>query len=77
MVYLRDEHPVHVIMHHLVWTPKRSKAILVGLVGDDCRALIERKCEERGWATVQLAVQPDHIHLPIMPGGNRSPWAKP
>lgn len=63
MDYQRDEHRVHLIVYHLVWTPKRRKAILVGLVADDCRALIERKCEERGWAILQLAIQPDHIHL--------------
>jgi putative transposase len=63
MDYQRDEHRVHLIVYHLVWTPKRRKAILVGSVADDCRALIERKCEERGWAILQLAVQPDHVHL--------------
>lgn len=63
MDYQRDEHRVHLIVYHLVWTPKRRKAILVDSVADDCRALIERKCEERGWAILQLAVQPDHVHL--------------
>jgi len=63
MDYQRDEHRVHLIVYHLVWTPKRRKAILVGSVADDCRALIKRKCEERGWAILQLAVQPDHVHL--------------
>ncbi len=63
MDYQRDEHRVHLIVYHLVWTPKRRKAILVGPVADDCRALIERKCEERGWSILQLAIQPDHIHL--------------
>lgn len=63
MDFQRDEHRVHLIVYHLVWTPKRRKAILVGSVADDCRALIERKCEERGWAILQLAIQPDHVHL--------------
>lgn len=63
MDYQRDEHRVHLIVYHLVWTPKRRKAILVGSVADDCKALIERKCEERGWTILQLAIQPDHIHL--------------
>jgi putative transposase len=63
MDYQRDEHRVHLIVYHLVWTPKRRKAILVGPVADDCKALIERKCEERGWTILQLAIQPDHIHL--------------
>jgi len=63
MDYRRDEHRVHLIVYHLVWTPKRRKAILAGSAADDCQALIERKCEERGWTILQLAVQPVHIHL--------------
>ena len=63
MEYQRDEHRVHLIVYHLVWTPKRRKAILVGDVAKDCQALIEQKCHERGWLILQLAVQPDHVHL--------------
>jgi putative transposase len=63
MDYQRDEHRVHLIVYHLVWTPKRRKAILVGPVADDCKALIERQCEQRGWTILHLAIQPDHVHL--------------
>lgn len=63
MEYQRDEHRVHLILYHLVWTPKRRKAVLTGTIATDCRALIERKCSEQGWEIVELAVQPDHIHL--------------
>ncbi len=63
MEYQRDEHRVHLIVYHLVWTPKRRKAILIGAVAEDCRALIERKYAEQGRTILQLAVQPDHIHL--------------
>jgi REP-associated tyrosine transposase len=47
----------------LVWCPKRRKAVLGGSIAKDCRALIEQKCAERGWQIVELAIQPDHIHL--------------
>lgn len=59
----RDEHRVHLIIYHLVWCPKRRKAVLGGDIAKDCRALIEQKCAERGWQIVELAIQPDHIHL--------------
>lgn len=59
----RDEHCVHLIIYHLVWCPKRRKAVLGGDIAKDCRALIEQKCAERGWQIVELAIQPDHIHL--------------
>jgi len=61
--YQRDEHRVHLIVYHLVWTPKRRKAVLVGAVAKDCKALIEKKCAERGWTILELAIQPDHVHL--------------
>ena len=63
MDYQRDEHRVHLIAYHLVWTPKRRKAVLIDNVAVDCRRLIEAKCLERGWHIVELAIQPDHIHL--------------
>jgi putative transposase len=61
--YQRDEHRVHLIVYHLVWTPKRRKAVLVGPIASDCRKLIKRKCAEHGWKILQLAIQLDHVHL--------------
>jgi putative transposase len=61
--YQRDEHRVHLIVYHLVWTPKRRKAVLVNDVAAECRNLIEQKCIERSWQIIELAIQPDHIHL--------------
>lgn len=63
MEYQRDEHRVHLIVYHLVWTPKRRKSVLVGEIAKDCDAIIRRKCEERGWTVIELAIQPDHVHL--------------
>jgi putative transposase len=63
MEYQRDEHRVHLILSHLVWTPKRRKAVLKDAIAVDCRQLIEQKCAEQGWEIVELAIQPDHLHL--------------
>ena len=63
MEYQRDEHRVHLIVYHLIFCPKRRKPVLTGKVASDCRALIEGKCNERGWHIEELAIQPDHIHL--------------
>ena len=63
MEYVRDEHRVHLIVYHLIWCPKRRKPVLVGKVAEDCRKWIEAKCEEKGWDVLELAIQPDHIHL--------------
>ena len=61
--YQRDEHRVHLIIYHLVWTPKRRKPVLVDSIGADCKSLIEQKCKEMAWTILELAVQPDHVHL--------------
>lgn len=63
MDYQRDEHRVHLIVYHLVWTPKRRKAVLTGEIAQDCDRLIRQKCEEKGWRVLELAIQPDHVHL--------------
>src|SRR3989442_11153983 len=61
--YQRDEHRVHLIVYHLIWCPRRRKAVLTGAIADRCRALIEQKCQEKGWTILTLAIQPDHLHL--------------
>ena len=63
MEYKRDEHRVHLIVYHLIWIPKRRKPVLTGRIAADCRQLIERKCDEKGWELLDLAIQPDHVHL--------------
>jgi putative transposase len=63
MEYQRDEHRVHLIVYHLIWCPKRRKAVFTGKVASDCKALIQAKCAEQGWHIEELAIQPDHVHL--------------
>jgi putative transposase len=61
--YQRDEHRVHLVVYHLIWCPKRRKSVLVGDIQARCQQIIEQKCLEKGWAILELAIQPDHIHL--------------
>jgi putative transposase len=63
MEYQRDEHRVHLIVYHLVWCLKRRKAVLGESIAKACQALIEQKCAEKDWKMLELAMQPDHIHL--------------
>jgi len=61
--YQRDEQRVYLIVYHIVWTPKRRKAVLTGTIAADCQALIEKKCTEKSWEILELAIQPDHVYL--------------
>jgi putative transposase len=63
MEYAHDAHRTHLIVYHLVWCPKRRKKVLVGPVAADCERIINEVCTVRGWYVIQLAIQPDHVHL--------------
>jgi putative transposase len=63
MDYQRDEYRVHLIVCHIVFCPKRRKAVLGGDIARDCDRLSRQKCAEKGWDVLQLAIQPDHVHL--------------
>jgi REP-associated tyrosine transposase len=61
--YQRDEHRIHLIAYHLIWCPKRRKAILVENVKHRCQEVLLAKCEEKGWQVIDLAIQPDYLHI--------------
>ena len=63
MGYQRDEHRVHLIVYHLIWYLKRRKAVLVGTVAQECERLLRATCEQHGWTILEVAVQPDYVHL--------------
>ena len=63
MEYIRDEHRIHLIVYHLIWCPKRRKPVLVDKIKDRCDILIREKCDQMAWQVLDLAIQPDHIHL--------------
>jgi putative transposase len=65
MDYQRDEQHVHRIVYQLIWCPKRRRKVLVNQIGKRCEELIRQTCDEKGWTILELAVQPDHVHLVV------------
>lgn len=63
MDYQRDEHRFHLIVYHLIWCPKRRKAILTNQIKVRLIHLITEKCRDKGWDLREVAVHPDHIHV--------------
>jgi putative transposase len=51
------------VIYHIIWCPKRRRKVLVGPVHDRLKQLIEDVVDENGWQIIQLAIQPDHVHL--------------
>jgi putative transposase len=61
--YTHGRHAVYAIKYHLVWIPKRRKPVLVGEIAARLRAICEEVAADNGWTILELAIQPDHVHL--------------
>ena len=61
--YWTGGHTTHRLRYHLVFVPKYRKRVLEGPVASRLRELIGQACEVNGWQILELAVQPDHVHL--------------
>jgi putative transposase len=63
MEYAHDSHSVHLMVYHLVFCPKRRRKVLIGPIHDRLRQIIQEVAEEHEWKVIELAIQPDHVHL--------------
>ena len=63
MQYESTGHAVHLLVYHLVWTPKYRRSVLEGPIADRLRVLVGEIAAQHDWTVVELAVQPDHVHL--------------
>lgn len=63
MEYQHDAHRVHLVAYHIVFCPKRRKAVLVGDVARDCDVLLREVAVANGWSIVALEIMPDHVHV--------------
>jgi putative transposase len=63
MDYQHEQHTVHLIMYHIIWCPKRRRKVLIGKVAERLAQLIGEVATENAWEVLQLAIQPDQVHL--------------
>ncbi len=54
---------VFLIQYHLVWCSKRRKPVLVGRVKERLEQIIYQVADELGVKVLELAINPDHLHL--------------
>lgn len=71
--YRRCRHSVSMVNYHIVWTPKRRKAVLVGGIEKRLRDIIWDVCKEKEWAIIALEIMPDHVHLFVNVAPNCAP----
>src|SRR5262249_55992926 len=63
MEYQHERPNVHLVVYHLIWCSKRRRTVLVGPVPNRLEQIIKEVVDENGWQIIQLAIQPDHVHL--------------
>ena len=63
MDYQHEQHTVHLIVYHIIWCPKRRRNVLGGPVKDRLEQIIKDVVDEQGWHIIELAIQPDHVHV--------------
>jgi putative transposase len=56
-------HSVYSINYHIVFCPKRRKAILCGDIVTDLTSIIYTVSRELGVVVEQVSIQPDHVHI--------------
>jgi putative transposase len=62
MDYQHERHNAHLV-YHMICCPKRRRKILVGSVKTRLEQLLREFAQEHGWTVLELAIQPDHVHL--------------
>jgi putative transposase len=63
MEYQHERHTVHLVVYHLIWCPKRRRKVLVEAIKTRLEQLLREVASEHGWTILELAIQPDHVHL--------------
>ena len=59
----RSRHAAYNINYHFVWIPKYRRKVLVNAVAARLDQLLRAKAAELGGEILNLAIQPDHVHL--------------
>ena len=63
MEYEQDNRNVHLIAYHIVFCPKRRRNVLIGSLRERLHQIIQEVAAKNNWKVLELAIQPDHVHL--------------
>ena len=59
----RTRHAAYEIRYHFVGVPKYRRKVLVGGIPERLTVLLSEKTQEMGGEIIDLAIQPDQVHL--------------
>lgn len=71
--YRRKETSVFLCNYHFVFCPKRRRKILGGSIAARLEELLKQIAPEIECEIIELAIQPDHVHLFVSADPNWSP----
>ena len=74
--YWTNAHTKHRLRVHLVWVPKYRKRVLQGQVALRLEELLRQAAQVNCWQVHELAIQPDHVHLPCASAAANAPAGK-
>ena len=63
MDYMHEQQMVHLIVYHIIWCPKRRRKVLQDKVAERLEQIVHEVANENEWQVMQVAIQPDHVHL--------------
>jgi len=61
--YKRNNNQVYLLNYHVIWTPKRRKAVLRPEIAIRLRELFDEVAEENGFEIKACAIALDHVHV--------------
>lgn len=67
-------HCVYNIGYHIVFCPKRRKAVLVDAIASDCKSIIQDVAAENKLKVESLEVMHDHVHVFLTANPKISPY---
>lgn len=63
MEYRHSRNSVYLINYHIIWCPKRRRAVLIGKIKDRFEQIIKQVAKENGLNVLAMEIMPDHVHL--------------
>jgi putative transposase len=63
---MEDEHDTHTVqlsVYHIIFCPKRRRKLLVGPIRERLQEIIGEVAAENTWSVIEVAIQPDHVHV--------------
>lgn len=61
--YRKTSHSVYDIKHHIVWTTKYRKPVMVGQIAERLREILRWVCKNNEVEIIAGHVSKDHIHM--------------